>query len=421
VPIVYWDEEEWVSHGYFFELLLKGDINNPIWKEKHLDTFLISYINGAAVYRDYLMAKKSKNDTDYDLARYLIERGYYDTSSPFRRSHYGYKVNLYYYPPWNPDDFNVSPQYLQAKYGPRFQKTLDTLFLARKPNVLWLGLSSIVVYFLSLFFIGAAPSLLVATLFGLNNLVIEMSLRAQTDGLFLFLFNLGLLSIMLTLKKNRNYFLVVGLVLGLLWQTKLNGIMLLMVFNTVLVLNLFFKWFWQKENKATVLLVLLSTNILAFLVFVNTNLYLMQSPIKNTISYYQMRIEEAKSQVKSSPEARLDDYWSRIHVMNKNMTLSGYYVGLSKYLIPKSISVFTSGKIFLVFYAIFVVLGIVTAPKILLVIFVLTEVIMSGYLFLNWDRYFIQLYFFYIFFFIHGLFRFFKFINYLVRPKSVGG
>lgn len=60
IPVVYWDEEEWVSHGYFFEMLINGEIDNPLWKEPHLDTLLTSYVNGAAIYKDYLEIKKTK-------------------------------------------------------------------------------------------------------------------------------------------------------------------------------------------------------------------------------------------------------------------------------------------------------------------------------------------------------------------------
>lgn len=356
------------------------------------------------------------------MAYYLIERGYFDISSPFRMDHYLYKLKLKdAFPPWNPEDFKVSPKYLLNKYGTKFQETLDTLFLARKPNVLWLGLNTVIVYFLSLFFLGGVPSLLVAVLFGLNNLLIEMSLRAQTDGLFLFLLNLDLLFIMMTFNKNRNFFLGVGIITGLLWQTKINGAMLLIIFNAIVALNFVFKWFWKKENKFTVLLIILSTNILAFLVFVNTSFYLIQSPIKNTIDYYKIRLKEARSQAKEIPDARLDNPLTRIYAMSTNMTVNYNYVSLSKHLIPKSISVLTSSKAFLILYFLFIVAGMIMAPKILLGVFILTEVIMSSYLLLNWDRYYIQLYFFYIFFFVYGLMKFFKMLSYLSKLKSVGG
>jgi len=65
ISITYWDEEAWLGRGYFFELLIKGDFNNPLWDTPLAfdQPKLTEYMYGAAIYPTYLKYKEKKTLT----------------------------------------------------------------------------------------------------------------------------------------------------------------------------------------------------------------------------------------------------------------------------------------------------------------------------------------------------------------------
>ena len=261
ISILYWDEDGWLGRGYFFELLIKGDFNNQLWDTPLAfnQPKLTEYMYGAAIYPTYLKYKEKLSKKNIDYAQFFIDHNFYQVDG---EKYEKYKENNYQFIDWEKGkfvDFDASASQLVNKYGQNFQKTIDLIFTARKINVYLLSLNVVIVYYISVFCFGLFPSLLISLLFGSNNFIIEACLKAHSEGLFLFLFNLDLLILILTVKKNRLFSILFAIVTGLLWQTKINGVMMLIIFNTVFLTKMAINWF--KSNKKIVGHILLLFNV----------------------------------------------------------------------------------------------------------------------------------------------------------------
>jgi len=424
ISITYWDEEAWLGRGYFFELLIKGDFNNPLWDTPLAfdQPKLTEYMYGAAIYPTYLKYKEKLSKKNIDYAQFFIDHNFFQVNG---EKYEKYKENNYQFIDWEKGkfvDFDASASQLVNKYGQNFQKTIDLIFTARKINVYLLSLNVVIVYYISVFCFGLFPSLLISLLFGSNNFIIEACLKAHSEGLFLFLFNLDLLILILTVKKNRLFSILFAIVTGLLWQTKINGVMMLIIFNTVFLTKMAINWF--KSNKKIVghILLLFNVNLLTLLVFVNTNFFIMKSPIKNILIYYQERNEQSQQQAAAYPLDKLSSPKERIIAIYKNFIYDPFYFRASDFF-PAKINQIMNTTIYKLIYRTSLLLGFggvfISFFKkkkksniiFLLVVFFLIQLIMSQYLILNWDRYFIQISLFFIIFYVQGLVNLTKIVS----------
>jgi len=429
VLITYWDEGGWLGRGYFFELLMKGDISNPLWDTPLAfnQPKLTEYMYGAAIYPAYLKYKKNLGKKNIDYAQFFIDKNFFQVNGD---KYEKYKKNNRQFIDWGQGkfvDFNVSANQLIKKYGQNFQKTIDLIFTARKMNVILLSLNILIVYFIVINYLDIFPSLFAVLLFGFNNFIINASLRAESEGLFLFLFNLNLLILILTVKKNRLFSILFAVVAGLLWQTKLNGAMMLIIFDIVFFTKAVIDWFKSKKIIMDDVLLLFIVNLLTLLVFVNTNFFIMKSPIKNILVYYQERNDQTQVQTKEFPLDKLSTPKARISIIYDNFLINPHYLNVSDFLPPIINWIFNTPIYKLIYRTSFlfgfgsVLISFFRKKKsnmiFLLVIFLLIQLIMSQYLVLNWDRYFIQLTLFFIIFTVLGWVNLLKYVKYIFKRR----
>lgn len=429
ISITYYDEQAWISHGYFFELLINRDFNNPLWEKRLQQPILTDYMYGAMIYSKYLQEKRSKTDRQYDLAEFLIDYGFYDNESIPNQKDKLYKDSLYDFPNWGPVDFEIQAETLIKKYGHKFRKTIDLIFSERIINIYLLSFNVIIVYYISLFCFGSLPSLLVSLLFGVNDFIVDTSLRAQTEGLFLFLFNLDLLLLILALRNRKIiYFMLFAIITGLMIQTKLNGIIMLLIFNVLISVKIISDRFLSKKIVNNKILLFLSVNILTFLVFINTNFFIIKSPIKNMISYYQYKNIEAQQQADNYPINKLDSPIERVKMIYRNFLYNPHFMNVSD-LLHKNINRITNNGLYRLFFRITFLLGMGAVfllffkkknsiNKLIFVVFLLTQIIMSLYLIMNWSRYYIQIALFFIIFSVLGLTSLINFIIFQIKKYA---
>lgn len=427
VPIRFWDEHGWIGRSYFFGLFIKRDFNNPVWQTYYSydQAKLADYLYGLILYPDYLREKNNIKDKKYDMAKFLIDNNFYQIHSPIYERYKQHRLDFIKWGSKPFEDFDVSPQYLINKYGQGFIKTINIIFTARRVNVFVLAASMVTIYFITLMVFGRLVALLTVLFYGLNNLVVTASLRAHSEGIFLLLFNLGILLLLIIFgqnKKNHKTLLLFSLISGLLTQTKLNGIIILAFFNFLIILiilrALFDKnyLFFKKS-----LLKLLIVNLISFVIFVSLHPFLYRSPIKNTLYMYQWRRDLAEKQ-EERPSYKLSSFRERIRKIYTNFLGKEDSINYNNIFIfrefikrKKDFLSILNTFLFLLGMSISFVRLIgrkrLTSPLVVLtVFFILVQIMMGFYLKINYDRYYIQLVFFFVLFQSIGFYHSIKFL-----------
>jgi len=292
IPIRYWDEHDWIAKSYYFDLLVKGDFNNELWFtiNSYDQPKLTEYLYGSVLYPYYLNYKKNK---EVDFVEFLINHNFFKVSS---LKYQNYKNSKADFINWgaNPKEvFDVSPDYLIKKFGKNIQKTINLIFIARQVNVIILTFNVLVVYFLSFILSNSIfISVLTALFFGTNTLVVSASLRAQSDGLFLFLFNICLLLLVLFFRKNR-YPFKIGLLFfifsAFLNATKINGVMIVFIFDLLGIIVLIYNYIFKSKIVYRLLKSLIVGNFLFIFLFIAHSPLLIRYPIKGTLLFYKHR------------------------------------------------------------------------------------------------------------------------------------
>lgn len=391
IPITFWDEEEWVGRGYFYELLVKGDFDSYLWIEDYGydQPKMAEYLFGAVNYPKYLKAKKEKG-VDYDYGLFLSECGF--------REIRGYKYpKLPVYPEYH--------TYWKCREGSMAE---DLILSARRANIFLLSLNLILVYSLVLYVFGFIPAILTVILMGLNDFIITVNVVAHSESLFLFLFNLSLLLVfMIFFKKKERFWIysLLGIVVGLLVQTKLNGLLVLLTFDILILGKLFIKKKPIKESLKVITFVFY-VNLLSWSVFVVSNPYLYKAPLANTMYLYDYRNKAVQDQVKNFPDSALGAYPSRILSIYKSYFTrfrsqeSSYVFKNRADFVNDIITFFMSPLLFLVglFWSLRK-----TKSRLFIVVFIILQLITGLYLVLDWQRYYAHLALFFMAFSVVGL------------------
>lgn len=368
---------------------------------------LAEYIYGLILYPHYLKSKKIFNQKEYSYTHFLIDHNFYKIYS-YQYEQYKNKINFIEWgkKPWEVMD--VSPDYLIKKFGQGIKKTVYLIFIARKVNVYILTLNVLVVYFLSFVL---SNSMLIAFLtslfFGTNTLIVTASLRAQSDGLFLFLFNLCLLFLVLFFKNKKHSFKI-GLLFfffaALLNATKINGIMLVFIFYFIAFLMLVERWVFKNIIEFQILETLIFGSFLFLLVFICHHPLLIRQPIKGTVLLYKHRQETALHQARYElPETALWSFKERMMAIYNNF-FSGNGVKIFNNYYPLHRLINKYPYFFSKFFLISFISGFFLFIKekrkehwYFIISFILTITFMGFYLLLDWDRYYIELNFYVIF------------------------
>lgn len=407
VPIRYWDEHGWVGRSYFFDFYIKKDFKNPIFQSYYgyNQPKLTEYIYGLTIYPLYRSKTQNKNIT---YAQFLANNNFiqipkYYITIPLDFINWGkdpYKV------------FDVSASKLIRLFGTGIKKTIEIIYQARKINILFLSINVVIVYLMALFlFENMYIAIVSSLLYGFNDSIVNFGLKAQSDGLFVFLFNLTTLTIIYLLSKKKLTYIhsiLIGILIGLLTSTKLNGIMLLMFIAMWYTIK--FTVTYLKKNSILILKKYLISLLIITISFYSTFFVLdpftWSSPIKNFLFMYQHRYKTALHQQNLIPTTKLPNFKSRLSAIFTNFFGKNGYVLQNLFFTSKND--FSKFNIFLILFfitGILFYLKYLNKKKILFIsLFFFTLIITSSYLLLNWDRYFLHLSAFFILIETYGLY-----------------
>ena len=419
IPIRYEDEAYWIGRSYFFELFIKTDFNNPLWQSYYSydQPKLAEYIYGFWLFPKYLIYKREHENIDF--GRFLIAHNLYSIKG---KEYAEYKNNLSQFTEWGPHDYNVSSSELIKKYGEGFKKTVDLIFYARMLNALLLAGNLVIIYFLISSLSGTIIALLTTLFYGINNLILTTGLIAHSEALFLFLFSFGLY-LLVRIFSNKEYgiktLVLFGIISGLVAQTKLNGFMFLLFFwffSIVYFLNNL--WLKKLFNLKKKVILFALVNITTFLVFVFLHPLLYHNTSNNIIKIFEFRKTSAMSSASLigpsllNFNSRLKAIYSNFFGKDKIQSYNGVAIAKfnSFYLSPVLILFFLLGTGSSL--AIIVKHGnSFTRAEIFLSLFILLQIMMGFYLYIDWDRYYAPLVLFFIYFQTLGFIRVLKFLK----------
>lgn len=394
IPVSYWDEMIWVGRSYFVDFYLKGDLSSPIWQSmaSYDQPKLGEYMYGLWIYPKYLYEKSinKTEETDYpkfliDHGLYLIEESYFDKYKEYFRKKLPEMVLL------SSNESGDRYDYLET-YGPNVLPAFDLVTYARKINILWLILAVVVAYKIMENGVGKYRGMIGAMIYGVNSLMVTSALKAHSEGLFILLFNISIW-LMLEYFKKENWrdLLLLALSIGLCTNTKLNGLMLLPIFGVTYMVWTRKNINWQNIVRDCFTILVIT---LALLILVNP--FLQDDPVGKIGALFEKRAIAAKMQSELFPKMVLATPMDRIVKIGVNffsplrmktfneiygMNVESWLLSIGAVLVflvglwKVTISAIKDDK-----YSQYILLmctGIV--------------VVMSGYLLLDWERYYIQL------------------------------
>ncbi len=277
LPVSYWDEFLWVGRSYFFELFIERDFDNVAWEicEAYDQPKLAEYAYGAWLYPGYLVEKNYRGYTSY--AEYLIKNGFSEMNQTHCDAHPELK-NTFSSIKYDPT-MSGSPKQCVDGYGKAILKPIEIVLRARTMNILLLAGAVLFGYFLALKLGGPILAIIFSFMYGFSTLMINTSLIAHSEALFVFLFNGSLLFMVLYFSnpKRITYLLMFSLFSGLCASTKLTGFMLPLVF---FILSNVFVYVFAK-NRLKYFLLGLFPIATAILIFMALNPFVYSNPVKN--------------------------------------------------------------------------------------------------------------------------------------------
>lgn len=420
VPISYWDEVGWTGRGYFFDLFIRGDFENILWKSSRAydQPKLTEYVIGAWLYPTYLKFKTgSTKPTTY--MEFMMKNGLYEFEDSYVDTYaaYSHDFRKIEYDP----EMSGSVDQWVAKYGIDILKPLTLILSVRSLNIILLTLAVVCVYFLILPFGGTWFALAVTLAYGYNNLIVETGVMAQSEALFLLCFNTALLCMSTYFQKKHRlmYLLLFSVSTGLCISTKYNGGMLLLIFAGLNVIYLKRKIFGMRH-----ILLTATPFIISFVMFILLNPFTYSSPLANTHFMLNSRVEIASHQNSWNTDRSLPTFVGRA----KRIIYHFYS--------PNQIGLYNSTKFFQHFtytslysFLVMVLCGIGIADAIararqkqfsavmLLWSFVMVFTLMCMYVLLDIYRYYIPIVLFILVFQTSGLIVAIRFTRDLVKRR----
>jgi hypothetical protein len=264
----------------------------------------------------------------------------------------------------------------------------------------------------------------------MNYFVISASLKAHSEGLFLFLFVLGIMLLIRYFSRasfQLSQALLIAVVGGLCAATKLNGAMIV-AFYSLLAIIIGFANARRNKIRAAIhhTLSAVYVPLLSFLAFVIVNPILYLDPINNSWLLIKHRLTISHLQSLYFSNVALDNFSSRVlSVFSKFLdlrqanSLSAPFPGHSSSLAP----------IVSTLLSLFFIVGLVTfiyqgknrrdmhARILFSGLFGLTLLMMGTYLRLSWDRYYIPAAPFILFFQGYGIVTVFQQLRLILSIK----
>lgn len=422
LALIRWDELFWIEKSYFFELMIKGDFKNELWQSvfSYDQPKLGELMFGAYYYPQFLSYKKQIAKPDYQYWQFLIDRNFFESEWESLNPEYKqtYKNNNLDYIYWETDDTSKPTDYI-AKYGTNFIPTHTMLMQARQLNALLLATSVVIVFLLGVIVGGKKIGLLAAVMYGTNPLVISAGLHAYSEALFLLLLNTGIFALMWRYSqsnKKNNHLILLGLLFGLCFSTKLVGIMLLCFFILFEALFLFLKKPKHISLYLSTFLHIGLVSVVTLALFIALNPFIYSNPFMKIQKMFAWRSSVVSDQYPYDTYQIADNYLARVTNVYWNFYGNERSVD---FRLGANILPYTN-----IIVAILFLLGIVFMIKdylhdkkqriaigIFLVIFVLLQFFAGIYLKLNYLRYFVHFVFFFNFIEVFGLYHSLRFLQ----------
>lgn len=413
IPFSFYDEILWISHSVFFQYYIHGNFSDQIWttRESYDQPKLTEYIFGAWLYPKYLKEEKESINKNIDYEEFLIKNGFSEFKSISKHQLVDSTKSIKYTPADSGDK-----NYFLSKYGTDSLKTLELILHVRNLNMLFLIIAVFFTFLIAKNYINYYLALAFSIIYGTNSLIVNSSLKAHSEALFLLNFNVAVFFMIQYFKKRKFYSLLFfSLFSGLCFSTKLNGLSLLILF---IILNTIFLIFCKK-NRLKIIFYSLISSCMVLLVFFIFNPFVHKNFVKNILYMFNWRVYLANYvQMPGNIEIHLPNFESRILRIFNNYYFSKNRIYFNK---PINVQIFHTNF----YHFLFFLLGLIYSIKksinknidfiILLNIFLLLLFLTGLYLFLDWDRYYINLSFFFIFLQFLGIVEFFKFIFSFLR------
>jgi len=410
IPLTYKDEVGWIGRTYFYDYFIHGNFKRNIWtsRSSYNEPMLTRYVFGAWIYPQYLKERYEKHDLSFDYIKFLISKGFYMLDEPYSGSYHAYYMSQSgSTATFSKDDIGYPADYIK-KYGGDIVKTINLIYYVRTINILLLAASVVVMYYLGSALTNNNFGILISVFYGFNTLLVSSGLKAHSEALFVLLFNAAVMSMITYFIKQKRliYLLIVALLLGLCVSTKLNGFMLVIAY---LVMHISYCFYSDKRTIVSTIaypLIVLGVVMVTFCVL-NPAVY--RKPLENIVYLFQFRLDEASAQSVLRWKAYLPTPYSRFTQIFRNFYdpssatgFNGLYLLTSKIPVnhPVLLILFLSGII----YEIIRIYKGNKTSFILLVTFMVVLCTTSGYLILNWERYYVHLVMFFVLYQGIGLF-----------------
>lgn len=333
--MVHDDEFVYIARANYFDQYKSGDFSNPNWNE--FDSYdvpkLGEYLYAGYLYilnlpQGYRQVNQFLNDTGYfnsfsdiNLREYLIKTGYHLVNDP------GMYYSSYRNTEWAKIVIHLNNIHTGLKDLPKETlNRIEPVIQARGLAVL-LSISILTIIFIvGVKISGILYAILLTLLIMANNLYRVSTVRAMGESPLLFFVFLNLLLTLFFIKdiyqnkKHYPYWLtLIGISIGLATATKLNGILCLIYFIIIFILQNFI------IKKKLGLVWVLYVSGISFVVFYFINPYIWQAPIHNSWLMYLHRVTEFKLQQNYFTSLALVSIWSRFRVALKMFFLYSNY------------------------------------------------------------------------------------------------
>lgn len=412
LAIQYYDEDWWVGRSFFFELFIKHDFKNLLWNGYfgYDQPKLTEYVFGAVLYPAYL--KEKDIHKNYNFNKYLIDNNFFESDN---FSYKDYKNKSTSFVDWRPGDTG-NQKGLLAKYGTNFLRTINIIYTIRKFNSLLMTLNVVFIFFITLLFSNVITAAVVSILYGFNTIVIHTGLVAQPEALFLFCFYLGIFSLLILIKKHtllifkkNDYFWLIVFTISAAFciATKLNGFILLILFNVLeIIILLQFLSHHKILGIRRTIITWFFVNLFILSIFILLDPYLYLNPLKNFLYMLHYRNDVSNWQMQAFGPA-LYSYKDRLlAVYNNFFGQKNISFNLLSFLGIKNQFL---GNIYLILF----IIGVVSMgarkkknasniQQYFLLFFTVTLITVILYLKLDWDRYYLPILYFILCYEVYG-------------------
>lgn len=328
IPFSYYDEFWWVNDSYLAQYYFDGDFLHDVWKSRDAidQPMLTRLVFVATLYPQYINEIRNTQDdrvrNEYTYSRFLISNGFiYSVTNNLLNESY-LLVSSGYYKTVDSGYSGYESDFID-KYGESATKPIALIKYLRKTNSLFLALSVVVFFILIKRYKGRLFAFFCALMFAFNPLLVETSLKAHSEALFVFLFTLSLYFIAdSSVNLKLSNILVTSILIGFTASSKLNGLLLYPVYvcYTHFVVLL-------KKIRSNVIESLLNINqkvapsaVVVFVTFVILNPYTYPNPIVKSLEMYKYRWEISDAQQESHrADSALYSAQQRVHSINENL------------------------------------------------------------------------------------------------------